>query len=76
MATRFAVRRPDGTGSAKARRGRGSTSRIGFTSMAGKIVIPGGTIYDGSGQAPFTADLAIAGDRITAIGRGEDGSDE
>jgi N-acyl-D-aspartate/D-glutamate deacylase len=44
--------------------------------MAGKIVIRGGTIYDGSAQAPLTADLAIAGDRITAIGRGEHGSDE
>jgi len=32
------------------------------------VVIRGGTIYDGSGGAPFGADVAIDGDRITAIG--------
>jgi len=32
------------------------------------VVIRGGTIYDGSGNAPFFADLAIAGDTIAAIG--------
>jgi N-acyl-D-amino-acid deacylase len=32
------------------------------------VVIRGGTIYDGSGGAPFTGDVAIAGDRIAAIG--------
>ena len=31
------------------------------------VVIRGGTIYDGSGGAPFTGDVAIAGDRIAAI---------
>jgi N-acyl-D-amino-acid deacylase len=31
------------------------------------IVIRGGTIYDGSGGAPFVADLSIAGDTIAAI---------
>jgi N-acyl-D-amino-acid deacylase len=32
------------------------------------VVIRGGTIYDGSGRTPFSADVAIDGDRITAIG--------
>jgi N-acyl-D-amino-acid deacylase len=32
------------------------------------VVIRGGTIYDGSGGTPFSADVAIDGDRITAIG--------
>jgi N-acyl-D-amino-acid deacylase len=33
------------------------------------VVIRGGTIYDGGGGAPFTGDVAIAGDRIAAVGR-------
>jgi N-acyl-D-amino-acid deacylase len=32
------------------------------------VVIRGGTIYDGSGGAPFPADVAIDDDRITTIG--------
>ena len=32
------------------------------------VVIRGGTIYDGSGGTPFSADVAIDGDRITTIG--------
>jgi N-acyl-D-amino-acid deacylase len=32
------------------------------------LILRGGTIYDGSGEPPFVADLAIAGDRIAAIG--------
>jgi N-acyl-D-amino-acid deacylase len=32
------------------------------------IVIRGGTIIDGTGQASFTGDVAIAGDRIAAVG--------
>ena len=32
------------------------------------IVIRGGTVYDGSGAAPFAADVAIDGDRIAAVG--------
>lgn len=32
------------------------------------LIIRGGTIYDGSGQPPFTGDIAIDGDTITAIG--------
>ena len=32
------------------------------------VVIRGGTIYDGSGDAPITGDLAIDGDSIVAVG--------
>jgi N-acyl-D-amino-acid deacylase len=32
------------------------------------VVIRGGTIYDGSGGAPFTGDVAIRGDRIVYVG--------
>ena len=32
------------------------------------VIIRGGTVYDGSGGAPFVADVAIDGDRIAAIG--------
>lgn len=32
------------------------------------VIIRNGTIYDGSGSAPFTGDVAIAGDTIIAIG--------
>src|SRR3546814_21148183 len=31
-------------------------------------VIRGGTVVDGSGGAPFVADVAIDGDRIVAVG--------
>jgi N-acyl-D-amino-acid deacylase len=31
------------------------------------IVIRGGTVYDGSGAAPITADIAVKGDRIAAL---------
>ncbi|WP_374687061.1 amidohydrolase family protein [Promineifilum sp.] len=33
------------------------------------VLIRNGTIYDGSGGAPYAADLAIRGDTITEIGR-------
>jgi len=33
------------------------------------LIIRGGTIVDGSGDAPFQADVMIDGNRITAIGR-------
>ena len=33
------------------------------------LVIRSGLIHDGSGEAPYVADLAIRGDRIAAIGR-------
>ena len=32
------------------------------------VIISGGTVYNGSGGAPFVADVAIRGDRIAAIG--------
>jgi N-acyl-D-amino-acid deacylase len=32
------------------------------------VLIQGGTVYDGSGQAPVRADVGIRGDRIAAIG--------
>ncbi len=32
------------------------------------LVITGGTIYDGSGGAPFVGDVAILGERIAAVG--------
>jgi len=32
------------------------------------VILRGGTIYDGSGDAPYTGDLAISGDRIAALG--------
>src|SRR5437870_4631542 len=32
------------------------------------VLIKGGTVYDGAGSAPITADVAIKGDRIVAIG--------
>ena len=35
------------------------------------LVIRGGTIVDGNGTAPFAGDVAIKGDRIAAIGRGQ-----
>jgi len=32
------------------------------------VVLRGGTIYDGTGAAPRTGDVAIRGDRIVAVG--------
>lgn len=32
------------------------------------VIIRGGTIYDGSGGAPYVGDIAISGDRIAALG--------
>ncbi len=32
------------------------------------VIIRGGTVYDGSGNAPVAADVAIAGDTVAAIG--------
>ena len=33
------------------------------------VVIRGGTIYDGTGGAPYRGDVAVRGDRIVAVGR-------
>jgi N-acyl-D-amino-acid deacylase len=54
------------------------TSRTGenATGVTGLRVIRGGTVYDGSGGAPVTADVTIVGDRIATIGVGGDGADE
>jgi N-acyl-D-amino-acid deacylase len=41
--------------------------------VAYDILIKGGTLYDGSGEMPRQADLAIQGDRIVAIGSLNDG---
>ncbi len=38
------------------------------------ILLRGGWIYDGSGGAPFQGDLAIAGDRIAAMGENVHGT--
>ena len=40
------------------------------------VVIKGGTIYDGSGGAPFVGDVAIEGDRIVAVGGSAKGERE
>ena len=32
------------------------------------VIIRGGTIYDGSGGAPFVGDVAIKGDKIVYVG--------
>ena len=32
------------------------------------VILRGGTIYDGSGEKPYTGDVAIRGDRIAAMG--------
>ena len=32
------------------------------------VILRSGSVYDGSGEQPFIADIAISGDRIAAIG--------
>ena len=32
------------------------------------VIIRGALVYDGTGRAPFTADIALRGDRISKIG--------
>ena len=44
--------------------------------MAADLVITGGTVVDGSGGPGRLADVAITGDRITAIGSGLTGHDQ
>jgi N-acyl-D-aspartate/D-glutamate deacylase len=41
--------------------------------MHADLVLKGGTVVDGSGRAPFEADVVVEGDRIVAVGR-HDGS--
>lgn len=60
---------------------RGRLGRIGLAAAAAlllasaapppayDVVIRGGTIYDGSGGAPFAGDVAIKGDRVVAVGK-------
>ena len=38
------------------------------------VLIKGGTIYDGSGRAPYVGDVAIKGDRIVYVGPDAPGS--
>ena len=33
------------------------------------LIIRGGTIVDGTGEAPFVGDVAVDGDRIVAVGK-------
>ena len=47
--------------------GANSSAPPGATPMH-DIVIRGGTIIDGTGKAPFSGDVAIAGGRIAAVG--------
>lgn len=37
--------------------------------MAHDLILRGGTVYDGLGSAPVSADVAVAGDRVVAVGR-------
>jgi N-acyl-D-amino-acid deacylase len=39
--------------------------------MALDILIRGGTVVDGTGRAPFAADVAVSGERIVAVERGD-----
>ena len=32
------------------------------------VILRGGTIYDGSGEKPYTGDVALSGDKIAALG--------
>jgi len=40
-------------------------------SMEADLLIRGGQVFDGSGSAPFTADVAVSGDRIVFVGDAE-----
>ena len=45
-----------------------STNQEKHKGVATTLAITGGTIVDGTGAEPIGADVAIDGDRITAIG--------
>ena len=38
------------------------------------LIIKNGTVYDGTGEKPFFADVAIKGNKIVAIGELEESS--
>ena len=40
------------------------------------LVITGGTVYDGSGDEPFVADVGVSGGRISAVGEVAANGDE
>lgn len=44
-----------------------SLSAVACAAPAYDVVIRGGTIYDGTGGAPFASDIAVKGDRVVAI---------
>jgi N-acyl-D-amino-acid deacylase len=50
-----------------------SADRVAGATPLYDVVIRGGTVYDGSGGAPYTADIAVKGDRIAAIAPHLDG---
>src|SRR5258708_7381222 len=75
-APRLDLARHQRAGAARAvRRGRGRRGQ-GVSSMvaAYDLVLRGGRVLDGTGAAAIGADVAIAGDRIAAIGRVPRGS--
>ncbi len=43
-------------------------SLVAYGQQQFDVIIRGGTLYDGSGRAPVTADVGIKGDRIAAVG--------
>ena len=45
-----------------------TTAAIGASAEPYDLLIDNGTIYDGSGGAPFVGDVAIKGDRIVYVG--------
>ncbi len=46
-----------------------TTSLLSGAAPAHDLVIRNGTVYDGSGQSPMTADIAVDGDTISRIGK-------
>jgi N-acyl-D-amino-acid deacylase len=45
-----------------------ATAKPAAKGPAYDVILKGGTIYDGSGHAPFVGDVAIRGDRIAYVG--------
>lgn len=46
-----------------------SPSAVTATAPSYDLLIRGGTIYDGTGAAPYVGDLGVTGDRIVYVGR-------